>query len=374
MTTESITQDTPDTVDGFFDVEPQVSEASDSDDPTVESAVDTTAVQQPSEQPEAPQEEEAPLPNVLNEFSLEQNAQISIAQELRDNTLGCKLSISRMGFSRALPKEQVSQAATLFGAEGKMMSASKKLISANNAKLKRVSAILAQAKTLWIMSTVDFPVDGIRLISRKQIEKFSKSMDELKVFLDAALADLQANWSEIKAQAKIDLGDLYNETDYPEEVKQFFRISYEFPEVEPPQHLRQLHPELYEREKKRIAARFDEALQGATEQMTDALSGMVEHLIDKLTPGSDGKQKIISTSAVENMAEFFTRFEALNIKSDAALTAAVEQAKQLISGVDVKELRKDDSQRVNLREKMQALSDTLGTMISSRPSRMIMDE
>lgn len=295
----------------------------------------------------------------------------SFAQQLRDETLGCKLTIHRFGVSRQLPTEQIRQAAETFHASAGMMSASKKLWNRRDPRVKRVAAALSQVSQYWYASTIDFPVKGIRLINRKRIVAFNARIVEMQATLAEACADLQAAWDEIKANARNTLGDLYNETDYPANIAQMFSIEVDYPSVEPPNHLKELNPELYQAQQDKIAARFEEALADAEDALTTSLADMVSHLADKLTPEADGKKKVIYESSVGNLLDFFNNFEALNIRSSEQLNTAVEQAKAIISGVDVKALRKDGSLRQRLLETLAPVKESLDGMIATKPTRAI---
>ncbi|NQV27317.1 MAG: hypothetical protein HQ518_23465 [Rhodopirellula sp.] len=56
------------------------------------------------------------------------------------------------------------------------------------------------------------------------------------------------------------MGDLFNPTDFPTTLVDMFAIEHDFPSGEPPPHLRQLSPELYQQERQRELSRFDEAV------------------------------------------------------------------------------------------------------------------
>jgi len=292
-------------------------------------------------------------------------------RQLREETLGCKITIHRFGTSRQLPTEQVRQAAETFHASAGMMSASKKLLDRRDPRVKRVAAVLSQASQFWYASTIDFPVNGIRLINKKRIGTFNSRIQEMQETLAEACADLQAAWDEIKANARNTLGDLYNELDYPPNIASMFSIEVDYPSVEPPNHLKELNPELYEAQQQKIAARFQEALAEAEEALTTSLADMVNHLVEKLSPEDDGKKKVLYESSVGNLMAFFDDFESVNIRSNEQLNHVVAQAKSILSGVDVKEIRKDGSLRQKLLDTLAPVKESLDGMVATKPSRAI---
>jgi hypothetical protein len=76
---------------------------------------------------------------------------------------------------------------------------------------------------------------------------------------------------------------------------------WDFPSVEPPDYLRQLHPDLYAQECHRVRARFDEAVKLAEEAFLVELAQLVSHLCERLSGSDDGKPKVFRDSAVTNL-------------------------------------------------------------------------
>jgi len=86
-------------------------------------------------------------------------------------------------------------------------------------------------------------------------------MEELKQELEESVRRLDDEYSELRETARLRLGRLYNPADYPPSLAGMFRVRWDFPSIEPPDYLRQLHPDIYELECQRMLQRFDEAVQ-----------------------------------------------------------------------------------------------------------------
>ena len=72
-----------------------------------------------------------------------------------------------------------------------------------------------------------------------------------------------------------------------------------------------------------MAARFEEAVRLAEQAFTEEFARLVAHLTERLSGvGEDGKPKVFRDSAVDNLAEFFDRFRALNVRSQRAARRA----------------------------------------------------
>jgi hypothetical protein len=100
--------------------------------------------------------------------------------------------------------------------------------------------------------------------------------------LTEAVAELDRRYDELRQAARRRLGDLFDAADYPVSLIGLFAIEHDYPSVEPPDYLRQLSPELYEQECRRVQARFDEAVQLAEQAFLEELSKLVSHLGERL--------------------------------------------------------------------------------------------
>ena len=148
-------------------------------------------------------------------------------------------------------------------------------------------------------------------------------------------------------------------------------VAWDFPSVEPPPYLQQLSPELYQQECQRAQTRFGEAVQLAEAAFMEELHKLVAHLTERLSGRVDGKPKVFRDSAVENMAEFFTRFRELNVNSNEQLDDLVDRCEQLISGVQPQGLRDNESLRRSLSTNLATVQSSLDQLLVDRPRRNI---
>jgi hypothetical protein len=149
-------------------------------------------------------------------------------------------------------------------------------------------------------------------------------------------------------------------------------MSWEYPSVEPPDYLRRLAPPHYQEECRRATARFDEAVGLAEQMFLGELGQLVSHLAERLTGAVDGKPKVFRDSAVENLTEFFARFQRLNIRSCEALDELVEEARAAVSGVRPQTLRDSSSLRSEIAGALERVSVSLDELMVERPRRNIL--
>ena len=298
----------------------------------------------------------------------------SPANRLRDTMAALRLSFTWFGVRKTLTNEQKAQAAASFGATGDSLAASKKLLDGKHPKYKAVTGVRTRIGSYFKGISLPFPEPGIRLIKQDDIDTINRQMTQFKSELDEAVDQLDTQFPTLKHAARDRLGDLYDPADYPDSLRGLFEVAWEYPSVEPPPYLQQLSPELYRQECRRVAARFDEAVQLAEQAFIDELAKLVSHLTERLSgtcAGSDGKPKVFRDSAVENLTEFFDRFSNLNLRSNEQLDQLVHQAQQIVRGVNPQDLRGDQTLRQQVATQLSGVQSVLDGLLVDRPRRNV---
>ena len=295
----------------------------------------------------------------------------SAARRLRATMAAVRVAFTWFGVRKSLSPQQKAVAAESFGAEGEYLSAGKKLLNTSHPAFKAVTAIRGRAISYWKGISLPYPEPGIRLVRQDDLAAFTVQMVTTKDELEDAVAQLDLRFAELKAAARGRLGRLFNPADYPECLRGLFQIDWDYPSVEPPDYLRQFSPALFAEEQARVAARFDEAVRLAEEAFTSELGKLVSHLTERLTGQEDGKPKVFRDSAVENLAEFFSRFKQLNIGSNQQLDELVEGAQRILRGVEPQELRDNTALRQHVASRLSAVQTLTDAMMVDRPRRNI---
>lgn len=292
--------------------------------------------------------------------------------QLRTTMAAMRIAWTWFGTRKTLSSEQKAQAADTFHAEGKYLSAGKKLIDTGDVNFRAVTSVRTRANAFFKGSSLPYPEPGIRLVPQGSLDGINERMQSYRDELVDAVEALDLRFGELKFEARDRLGDLFNDDDYPATLRGLFEINWDFPSVEPPDYLRRLNPQLYQQECDRVKTRFAEAVQMAEIAFTEELNKMVEHLAERLTGGEDGTPKVFRDSAVENLTEFFDRFTRLNIGSSEELDQVVERARRVIDGVAPQSLRDNDSLRSRISSQLAAVQSSLDGLMVDRPRRNIL--
>jgi hypothetical protein len=304
-------------------------------------------------------------------FHLSADQTVTPAQWLRETTAAVRVSFTWFGVRKALTTEQKSRAAESFGAEGDYLSARKKLLDTKHPAYQEVTGVRGRAKAFWKSVTLPFPEAGIRLIRQHEIERFNAQMEGYRTELEQTVRKLDEQFTELKLAARQRLGALFNPSDYPSSLEGMFAVEWDFPNVEAPDYLSKLSPDLYEQERQRVAGRFEEAVKLTEQAFIGEFGKLIEHLTERLSDNGIGEKKIFRDSALTNLVEFFDRFRQLNIRSNADLDALVDQAQQVVKGTNAQTLRDSNDLRQHVAAQLSRVQTELDGMLVDRPRRRI---
>ena len=310
--------------------------------------------------------------SLLDEPRTDSAQQSSAASErLRGTMAAVRLSFTWLGTRKSLTVEQKNQAADSFGAEGKFLSAGKKLLDTSHPAFKAVTAIKGRCQSYWRAVSLPYPEPGIRLIHQNSITEFDEQIASFQEELTVAAEELDRHYADLRSAARRRLGALFDPSDYPVSLIGLFGIDYEYPSVEPPEYLSQLSPELYEQECQRVQSRFDEAVELAEQAFTEELSRLIEHITERLHGETDGRPKVFRDTAVTNLTEFFDRFRSLNVRSNAQLDELVGRAQQTLRGIEPQRLRDSQTLRQRIATQLTSVQSSLDGLLVDRPRRNI---
>ncbi len=301
----------------------------------------------------------------------EVNTRIDPINRLRSTMCATRISFEWFGTRKSLTRDQKTQAAESFGAEGTFLSAGKKLLDTGHPRFRAVNAVRQRVRSYWTSISLPFPESGIRLLRQDALTTFQEQMHQFTEELNEAVLNLDEQYLSLKSAARERLGSLFNDDDYPVSLTGLFEVTWDFPSVEPPDYLRQLNPELYEQECQRVQSRFEEAVRLAEDAFLGELSQLVSHLTDRLSGQADGWPKVFRDSAIGNLHEFFERFRSLNVRSNEQLDVLVAQCQGIVQGIQPQELRKRGELRQQVASELSGVQAALDGLLIDRPRRQI---
>ena len=295
----------------------------------------------------------------------------SPAQRLRRTAAAVRVLLHWWGVHQALTASQKEEFGSVASADARFLTAGKKLVDVRHAAFRKLTGIKTRIGNYWRGISLPYVENGVRLIRQSDIESFVHMMEGFREELTGAEFDLNLVYDDIKSDARRRLGRLYNPNDYPNELRDLFGVEWDFPSVEPPSYLMRIAPEVYEEERQRVAARFDEAVRLAEQAFATEFSRLLSHLTARLANGDDGSRQVFRDSVINNLTGFFERFKELNVRSNPELDMLVEQAQQMVRGVTPQNLRDSDSLRQQMVGEMARVRSQVEGLITDIPRRRL---
>ncbi len=121
------------------------------------------------------------------------------AGRLQATMAAVRVSLRWLGVRKTLTREQKTQAAESFGAQGDFLSAGKKLLDTRHPAFQAVSAVRHQIGCYWKAVSLPFPEPGIRLIRQETLAAFDFQLKSLQGQMAEAVEQLNEVFSELKA-------------------------------------------------------------------------------------------------------------------------------------------------------------------------------
>jgi hypothetical protein len=101
-----------------------------------------------------------------------------------------------------------------------------------------------------------------------------------------------------------------------------------------------------------------------------AAKEVIDHMVLTLTGKSpNGRKKKVSGDMLPNVREFLALFDDRNVGNITGMKGLVEQAKKVIEGVDVDDLRDNESVRTHVAQQFQKIQAAVDKMIVEKPRR-----
>jgi hypothetical protein len=237
--------------------------------------------------------------------------------------------------------------------------------------LSSVRSVLSKARTHLQKAALPFPIHGLTLVPKETLSRIDETLSQMKSEFEVEVDKFIGNYQEEREKARESLGHLFNEADYPIDIRRKFRFEWRFITLDIPGKSGILSPELYEREKEKFQTLMEETRELATVALREEFAGIVRHMVERLSGEEDGKPKKFKNSMMDKMGEFLESFGDRNLFADDKLAELVDQARYVVSGLSTEELRQDGNLRKYIADEMNQLRISVDGALEDLPRRKI---
>lgn len=254
-------------------------------------------------------------------------------------------------------------------ADKELLRASKFLVDPT--ALKPIESVRGNARNWLADRSLPFPLDGAVFVPRDLIMHCDEYLRGQQTLFEAATDEFCSRYGTHREAARIRLNGLFNEAEYPRNIRTKFNFEWQFVTLGMPG-ASVLPAALYEQEKTKLRNMVDEAARSAVSCLYERFHAVVSHMTERLTGQSDGKPKVFKKTLVANMREFLETIDALNITNDESLQNLAEQCRGIMRGVTPDQLRMDQFAREQVAGNMKKVQETLEAGLDNLPSRRML--
>ena len=289
-------------------------------------------------------------------------------QDLAKKTVCIKIQRARLGNSRKVSTSQVE-----VDTDKSLLRVSKRLFDCP--EYKAISNFDAEISRY--LESVCLPFEkGIHLCPLPLLQQVDRQLKEFSERRPELVESFVAVYPALCAQAPDRHRALHDPRDFLplDRVRAAFSFSWRFISFGVPEKLREIAPELWDEERNKVAQLMTEAASEAQQVMRAAMAELVQHLADRLQTADDGKPVRLHKSAVSKLLEFLDTFDFRNVTDDAELKRLADEARVLIQGINIKDLKTTAQLRERVRTGMQEIASQLDSMLVHKGRKIRFDE
>lgn len=218
--------------------------------------------------------------------------------------------------------------------------------------IKAVEKTANTARTLHYANTLPWSDDGYRLLPAANFPDYSAKMRECRATFEAAADDFESNYPALVADAKIRLNGLFNQADYPRNVRDRFSLDTQISPVPMANDFRvTLRDEETQAIQREIEDRTMQATHAAHRDLYRRLAEAIGHMSVKLSE----PEAIFRNSLVDNLRELCELLPRLDIIGDPELARIRAMAEAKLLTYDPNTLREDPTVRANTARDAEAI-------------------
>ncbi len=252
------------------------------------------------------------------------------------------------------------------------LRASKKLVDPD--AIKPIIKVVNAARIYLSGVSLPFPISGMVFVPKDMISRADSELERYKSRFYSQVDEFEAQYSGLREIAMGHLGELFNETDYPVDIRSKFAFTWRFIVLDVPNgRSALLDPEIYEREKEKFIRTMEETRVLAVESLREEFASMVARITDRFTTGPDSKPKVFKNSTVTNFYEYFETFKSRNIFRDEELAELVNRAQAILSGTTPDQIRSSGGLKEAIRFGMAGVEAAMTDILTMPRRKLVMN-
>lgn len=287
---------------------------------------------------------------------------------LMDKAVCLTVSIESIGNTRKLPTEAVR-----VDSQPERIKVSKRLLESKT--LNEIKELDGEMRRWMYARCLPAPFfkAAVYCVPNGLVPMFVDKIKEYREQRGELVKKFALEYPQLVKEAQAALRSNFVAAEYPPEdsIADYFQVEYNILTLGTPENLKGIKGDLFQQEQQKASIEWKRAGEEMVATLREGMAKIVNHMVDRLTPGEDGKPKKFQNTIVSNVREFLDFFDPKNINDDQELKLLVDKAKRLVDGVDPEQLRKEEGTRDAVLRGFEQIKEQLSTMVVDRPARKI---
>ena len=201
-----------------------------------------------------------------------------------------------------------------------------------------ISQNITALRQFYYLRTLPWLNGGFRILPSNQLMSFREGWKELEGAAQRNIDTLISNYDHAMTKAKLDLGQLFNPTDYPSaaELRGKFEITLD---IMPVPYTKDFRADASAAEIEELRTRIQEtetkAMQRCAEEPYKRLEKLIDELSQALSHPANTTQGRIFKSKIDNLEKLINLIPQINAFQDEHLEELSESARALLLDADV---------------------------------------
>lgn len=225
-------------------------------------------------------------------------------------------------------------------------------------ELAKITTQAGSIRTYYYAQTLPWFSDGARIISSKNYFDFIGEFNRMKTQFQDAVSDFISAYPSLKAEARSQLGDLFNSADYPSvfELRDQFKCEAAFMPVPAVSDFR---TEILDSEKEEFMSRIREVEFKAMDECRQKLRDVVNSAVTKLKE----PKAIFRDTLITNIQDICKLLPKLSIADDPQLEVIRQEVATLTADISPTICRESASHRQDAAAKLAAIQDKMAAFM-----------
>ena len=268
-----------------------------------------------------------------------------------------ELSVSQWT-ARKLDKSTTEELVKDKHAQDKGAARVNKHLLAGRSELEVINQYVTETRSFVYDNTLPWSDSGIRLLPSTKFMEFNTNLQEREDKFYGLVDEFVTVYPSLITAQAMALGDMFNRTDYPASTDIAHRFSFNVNYMPVPASGdfrvdvgNEAQKDLQDKLSKLADQRVESAMNGFKHRLLDHLKRMSDRLGVDVIAG-EAKPRKFHETLLENAHELCELAESLNIINDPQIEQARKALKKAISGIDIKDLRKDMGARTEVKSQV----------------------